>query len=357
MPELTTTLTVSLQSVNQRLLHLLTTQQWALPVRVEQLGAHLEAYIATLPTIATLRLCNRFGTGNDCHIKRLPVELVKLIEEYVVEPEREKAFSTWSQQHKCYEEQCTVYDHYSETREELHQRYHELIEPCECGEDGECGLDHHEACGHRLCAGTVPPGPLFGGRLAWWKVLRKLQEFDDLPSSENLCVTRTQEWRRKIGMLKEDVGGFFEKQQRLLETHFGIIVWLGHTSIPDDDFETYGTYLPVTTAHLALPGSSTRREQWCADERAWFKSFDMPLKIGSPLTSHSLSRFPRALKVLGLQAGLHASQSVGTALTPPPVDDAVSRITEDGVPQPQLTLLVRSTAGCVHGRNYETYHP
>ncbi|KAM0701675.1 hypothetical protein Q7P35_010584 [Cladosporium inversicolor] len=73
---------------------LTTTLTWALPVRVEQLGAHLEAYIATLPTITTLRLCNRFGASDDCHINRLPVELVKLIEEYIVEPEREKALST-----------------------------------------------------------------------------------------------------------------------------------------------------------------------------------------------------------------------------------------------------------------------
>lgn len=68
-----------------------------MPVRVEQLGAHLEAYIATLPIITTLRLCNRFGTGNNCHINRLPIELVKLIEEYIVRPERNKALLTWSQ--------------------------------------------------------------------------------------------------------------------------------------------------------------------------------------------------------------------------------------------------------------------
>lgn len=52
---------------------------WMQRVRPEVLGAHLEAYINLLPTITTLRLCNRFGQGEEAYIKRLPVELVSEI--------------------------------------------------------------------------------------------------------------------------------------------------------------------------------------------------------------------------------------------------------------------------------------
>ena len=70
---------------------------WSIEISPDQLGAHLEAYINALPAITTFRLCNRYGKGKkvqlfatclprrlmlttlQCHITRLPTELVEEI--------------------------------------------------------------------------------------------------------------------------------------------------------------------------------------------------------------------------------------------------------------------------------------
>ena len=88
------------------------TLTWALPVKVEVLGAHLEAYLETLPNINALRLCNCFGTGPEAHISKLPIELLTHIEAEIIEPVRQTRLSAWSQNFKCFEQTCTWRDHY-----------------------------------------------------------------------------------------------------------------------------------------------------------------------------------------------------------------------------------------------------
>jgi len=44
---------------------------YAVPVKVDVLGAYLEAHIATSPVIQTLQLCNRFAKGANAAINRL----------------------------------------------------------------------------------------------------------------------------------------------------------------------------------------------------------------------------------------------------------------------------------------------
>ena len=79
---------------------------WSLPVPVEVLGAHLQAYItlheAKKGTINTLRLCHRFGKGPDATITRLPAELVLQIEGYLMEDERKVHSKKWASDLKCW---------------------------------------------------------------------------------------------------------------------------------------------------------------------------------------------------------------------------------------------------------------
>jgi hypothetical protein len=97
--------------------------KWALPVPIEKLGAHVEAFIETLPAITALRLCRQFGTGPQCFINRLPVELLKTVESFVVEPARESALHTWKKACRCWELKCDIIeDHYP--CEESHDIYH-----------------------------------------------------------------------------------------------------------------------------------------------------------------------------------------------------------------------------------------
>lgn len=314
-----------------------------MPIRVEQLGAHLEVYVATLPTITTLRLCNRFGTGNNCHVNRLPVELVKLVEELIVEPEREKALSTWSRQHRCYEDRCTLFEHYSETQEEVYQIYHALYG---CLDDKDCGVDEHSLCDHGKCEGDQCPAWKFDEE-SDYALVDQICRDDGLPEWTEVCCDQAEEWKRKIGEPRVHSDGIFKEQHELLKAHFGVIVWLSHSDISEDGDD--GHYLSpyVTTAHLAIPDSSTRHEDWCTNDRA---TLDIPLKVGPLPTAQSLSRFSRALKILGLQAWQHPIGKAKGVLSPPTGGAAVSGTDVEGEIQPQLTLLVSSKAECGHGR-------
>ena len=92
-------------------------------MRIDLLGAHLEAYVETLPTISALRLCNKFGSGPQCFINKLPVELIGMIEDFVVEPVRERARASWAKEYKCFQGNCRMIDDHL-TREEQHDIYH-----------------------------------------------------------------------------------------------------------------------------------------------------------------------------------------------------------------------------------------
>lgn len=90
---------------------------WATPVKVEVLGANLEAYINLLPIIQTLRLCNRFGRG--APISRLPAELLLLVEDVLVAQEREITQKAWTRDYQCFSSRCADDDHFSQSEVEL----------------------------------------------------------------------------------------------------------------------------------------------------------------------------------------------------------------------------------------------
>ena len=75
---------------------------WALPVKVEELGAHLEAYIELQPIFTTLRLCNRFGRGPNAAIAELPAELITYLEDILMREEREDCEKEWTKLFNCW---------------------------------------------------------------------------------------------------------------------------------------------------------------------------------------------------------------------------------------------------------------
>lgn len=66
----------------------------------------LTGYIQSLPTIATLRLCNRYGKGPACFVNRLPTELIDLIEGHVRVASRESAYEEFQEQTRCDRKTC-----------------------------------------------------------------------------------------------------------------------------------------------------------------------------------------------------------------------------------------------------------
>lgn len=70
----------------------------------------MQTHIDALPTLQALRLCHRFGDGR---FKDFPVELVKMIEGYVVEPLREKLAKDLEVASRCFKNECSILDHAS----------------------------------------------------------------------------------------------------------------------------------------------------------------------------------------------------------------------------------------------------
>jgi hypothetical protein len=73
------------------------------PVQFEKLVAGVEAYSETLPVINAVRECLI-----DEGIGKLPVELVEIIERFVVEPERERRLVVWSKLKRCWDDKCIL---------------------------------------------------------------------------------------------------------------------------------------------------------------------------------------------------------------------------------------------------------
>jgi hypothetical protein len=84
-------------------------------------------HIQTLPTLHTLRLCNRFGHGR---FKDFPVELVKMIEGHVASSVREKLAERSVVASRCFRNDCSLIDHADrETLTDLYRKGVESLQP------------------------------------------------------------------------------------------------------------------------------------------------------------------------------------------------------------------------------------
>ena len=153
------TLTVTMNSFNAALV-------WGTPVRPDDLGPHLQAYQTVLPTLRTLRLCHKLGTGSGVYISKLPIEIKDLIEEAIVEKQiRSTAvLSTWTESFMHFESRCEPIDHinegYCEIFPEVESELLEAEELCEkCQAEGESRDDCNEGCrsliDHKINIGLI----------------------------------------------------------------------------------------------------------------------------------------------------------------------------------------------------------
>jgi hypothetical protein len=97
---------------------------WAVPLKPDQLGRHLEVFKKCLPGLHALRLCHRFGKGPDVHVTKLPPELLLAVEQATFDPESLLFSDNWKETFKHFESRCEpidhVYDdHYLELRDEF----------------------------------------------------------------------------------------------------------------------------------------------------------------------------------------------------------------------------------------------
>ena len=64
-----------------------------------------------LPQFLLCDFCHRFGQGPEVRINKLSLELVGMIEEEFLLPQREVSYSEWDNAAKCWEGRCTRADH------------------------------------------------------------------------------------------------------------------------------------------------------------------------------------------------------------------------------------------------------
>jgi hypothetical protein len=273
----------------------------------------VEVYDDTLPVITALRLCNRFGKGSDCYIQKLPTELVEAIEQYIVEPEREKCLAVWSRDLKCYSKECNfIDDHLSPEEQDVHNWH--------------LGLSKQPARFDKR------PSDL---KAALKLVMKKSSDYQD----GALCSYIRQEFKSKLYVGLESTN---------LRANFGVDTFITAACFGGDQW--------TGLAYLTLPINPwILEEEWPEMDEDLNSvtndsGYGVPLHVGDPPSPASLKRFPRALKGLDLEVFVHHSQKRANTLSPNDRlknksnvgDEVTDKVTAKAEAWPQLTLLVHA---------------
>jgi hypothetical protein len=299
-----------------------------LPVCIEKLGAHVEAFVNTLPTITALRLCHKFGSGSRCSIRKLPVELIDAIEEFIIEPARERALDVWTKDYQCWQLKCDILDDHF-TYEEQHDLYH----------NRHRYYTDHEREKQECLAGNC----LFSQDMdadmaaeARAKAVGCVQLDWGHRHDEN-----NQLWDAKASSIASS--SIFKKHRALLERHFGIDIWTSHVRLqpPEPNKWNSDEGRNATMAYLTLPHQATlqpngARYAWRAHISNTQCGHAMPVTLAAAPTPKSLERFPRALKLLGLEVFVETWEHTDVESS-----DVVDAGPELADCWPQLTVLTR----------------
>lgn len=267
----------------------------ATPVRADLLGAHVQAYVNLLPAINTLRLCHRFGKGQNVMVSRLPNEIIGCVEECLMEFERVKLRGTWAKELKCWEACCKAMDHFEEQgwRDTYHQYAYEME------------LD--------MSAEDVPLDELSEKQLE--SLNASLQHCGLLWHDKH--VLNKQDWQEKVGRPTERGRGYFSKYSKLIVEHFGLEPWISHTVLRqpktgqrtcEDIYTTTAAYLTLADCIKTESELSRRRfeedEYW--EEMSAYQPTETALgfsvKGPNQLSKKTVNRFRRATKILNLES-------------------------------------------------------
>jgi len=264
-------------------------KQYAVPVQFEKLVAGVEAFVETRPVVDALR---------ECIISKLPLEVVDMIEEFVVAPERERLLVHWTKLKRCWEGKCVLEDDHPISADEV---------GCECFKCApeECKDRDHPlnltADGH-VCPLSICY--LTGGRLGppclFTKILARI------------CKQNVLEFEE--GFLH----GTINHRKPLLEKHLDIDIW---------STQTYsGVNKEAVLSWLVLPGNIWRTREW---ERSRARldqenGFGIPVHVGATPSSAYERRFRKAMKKLGLKPFVHCAQKHTKALSVAQSEEEVS---------------------------------
>jgi hypothetical protein len=306
-PKITTT-TVKMPSLDATL-------TWALPVHVAQLGAHVEAYIESLPALNALRACNRFGKGPQCSINKLPVELVQSIAHYHILPIRSAKLKQWMERKQCYEGDCELIEHWD--RRDLVMNYWE----------------HNSPLGH---ASPTPEPP-------------DSEQLDDFCYEaghfpDDIHNTRRESWEAR---LRE----FRAKDCPLFRKHFGLDVWLSRVCLGT----SWGTWTEeaayTTITYLVLPDRAVHVRGWNRHmtedgyvESDYESGYGMAVSMNQHASANDIQKFNRVMSALDLDVFVHDSQNRDdTVLCASIKGEEQTRVdAENAASYPRPMFLVRS---------------
>jgi hypothetical protein len=277
MPELSASLTVSTPHATS-ISSLTDREQMAVPVEFEKLVAGVEAFDKTLPIITALR---------ESRIAKLPEELIEMIEEFVLAPERETRLDVWSKLKRCWEGKCVLEDDHPIPADH---------EGCEC-----------RGCAREKCK-----------REAIHR--QNVYKFEDEFSS---------------------YGPLYERES-LLARQLSVGIWVAQTSFDDNKW--------AVLEYLTLPLHYGMREGWKSRDSPFTlgseSGFGVPVHLSATPSPASLTEvFGKAMKRLGLKTFVHSAQKHTQALSAARDEEEVSEGEEgvsNAVTWPQLTLLMQS---------------
>ncbi|SMY22319.1 unnamed protein product [Zymoseptoria tritici ST99CH_1A5] len=276
---------------------------WAVPVDILKLGAHLEAYTNLRPTLQILHLCKRSAK------QKLPVDILDIVAALLIDEERERCLSEWSQPLKCWEERCCQADHFAG----------EIRAKIEADPDFEVMKPYMLRSWNIHDVEITGRSPKEAASLAS-KIQTERQKCRDI-HHENV-----RSWHAKVNRLSAGPEGQRDDMSDVLSTVFGLEAcchherlkvrrvnpWAGrqHSQSFLDGHASFINMCPTTTAYLRLPGlleniqrtdetPIAARPPTNRDDQTAIGWSTRPDNAQKP-SSRSLSRFTRAMKILKL---------------------------------------------------------
>lgn len=348
---------------------------WATPVKPDELAQRLEHYAEVLPTLKALRLCHRFGQGQDAHVTKLPVELELAIEAIIIQDKQcpsQHGWEKWADKFRHYERRCAPMDHVEDMPSPPADQLSEMYTPCT-----KC----EEIIDVKLCDARCQPGD---PRDLCWPCSQKLDPDNCTESCReqksaamndlmpewawgwdlNPVCQPGMEWEQAI-----DQTGAFAPYDTILEEQFGLKAFFAPsriTSEVDDIWPRHpnhrfcdGELLRTTICYLTVSQTLAPKKtgitsviEHAAGDRCDLSSIQVT-KLGQPsfaLTNTVKKRFQRALDILNLKAYEHPSQ--GTSLVRPRNMPTLSGPNQGGSPTvpPDETwpALVKIATYCEH---------
>ncbi|KAK5729537.1 hypothetical protein LTR17_011840 [Elasticomyces elasticus] len=370
---------------------------WATPVHPVTLLNHLDAYMKALPDLHYLRLCWKFGKGEDVHITRVPVEIEQAIEHLLLQSRRRQYDHHWisgwydrESDFACFDSTCYPSAHYdvgTPLIDIVHERQPENCKGCRFEEEASDPGDEDaffdaDKCLRACSTATGACGPCRElGTTSCERTCRGIYEniIDDIyrPIAKGYHEHwhRQKEWYKRIELAKDTartVDDAANKSYRkelmagqsgILKKYFGLDIHLAHTTFDSSlgawpkhkNHRFHDAEKKTTLCYLTLPKKlgwkSLHEKKGDLDPASMEAARAMRVDLASlVLTEEKQRRFGRAMKALGLEVFLHGSQDFGSTISAD--SSASSSVGADGqgpglahecMQWPQLLLLVEGS--------------